>query len=131
MALGARLRYYRLKAGISQQDLAAASGVDNGTISALENRDSDRSKFFLPLAKALGLTIDQLADDSADHPINPGFVPPSLPTPQHQIAETVPLGWPFRTISWKQYAQLSQAEKDLIEYTIHTLIKAHEATPTP
>lgn len=39
------------------------SGVDIGTISALENRDSSRSKFFPAIAKGLGMTFDELVMD--------------------------------------------------------------------
>lgn len=49
--------------------------MDVGTISALENRDSDRSKFFPQIAKAFGLTLEQLADTSTDYYTNPPRLP--------------------------------------------------------
>jgi len=92
MAIGARIKFYRDKAGWTLLQLSEASEVDVGTISALENRDSNRSKFFLPIAKALGLTLEQLADTDVDHPIRPATKPPpALPEPyRHSVQEEVP-----------------------------------------
>lgn len=55
MALGARVRFYRERLGLTLEQLSDASEVDVGTISAIENRDSERSKFTGKLAAALGL----------------------------------------------------------------------------
>lgn len=41
-------------------DLEEKSGVAGGTISALENRDSDRSDHFANIARGLGMTLDEL-----------------------------------------------------------------------
>lgn len=67
MALGKQIKRYREKLGLTLEDLSALSGVEVGTISALENRDSSRSKFGHPIAKALGLTMEQLLDESTLH----------------------------------------------------------------
>lgn len=66
MALGNRIRYYREKAGLTLEQLSERSGVDIGTISALENRDSSRTKFATPIAKGLGMTVEMLEDESQD-----------------------------------------------------------------
>lgn len=66
MGMGKRIRHFREKAGLKLQQLAALSGVDTGTISALEIRDSTRSQFFSALAAALGMTVEQLGDESYD-----------------------------------------------------------------
>lgn len=66
MALGNRIRYYREKAGLTLEQLSERSGVDVGTISALENRDSSRSKFASPIARGLGMTVEMLEDESQD-----------------------------------------------------------------
>jgi len=66
MALGNRIRYYREKAGLTLEQLSERSGVDVGTISALENRDSSRSKFATPIAKALGMSVEALEDEAQD-----------------------------------------------------------------
>lgn len=64
MALGARVRFYREYRKWTLEDLAEVSSVDVGTISALENRNSRRSNFAPALAKAFGLSVEQLIDDS-------------------------------------------------------------------
>jgi len=81
MALGKQIKHYREKAGWQLKELSARADVDIGTISALEIRDSERSKFFQPIAAAFGLTVDQMADGSTDHPINLEAlaIPPSTP----------------------------------------------------
>lgn len=66
MGLGSRIRHYRTKLGLTLADLSDLSEVDTGTISAIENRDSSRSQYFPALAKALGLTVEQL-DDGRNH----------------------------------------------------------------
>lgn len=66
MALGNRIRYYREKAGLTLEQLSERSGVEVGTISALENRDSSRSKFATPIARGLGMNVEMLEDESCD-----------------------------------------------------------------
>ncbi|MCL2656847.1 MAG: XRE family transcriptional regulator [Betaproteobacteria bacterium] len=66
MATGNQIRHYREKLKLTLEELSAISGVEIGTISALENRDSERSKYFDAIAKAFGLTIEQLADENKD-----------------------------------------------------------------
>lgn len=66
MALGTRIRYYREKAGLTLEQLSERSGVEVGTISALENRDSSRSKFATPIARGLGMSVEMLEDESRD-----------------------------------------------------------------
>lgn len=69
MALGARIRYYREKAGLTLEQLSERSGVDVGTISALENRDSSRSKYATALAQGLGMSLEMLEMEGADHDV--------------------------------------------------------------
>jgi transcriptional regulator with XRE-family HTH domain len=71
MATGKQIRHYRDKLKWKLWQLAEASEVDIGTISALESRDSSKSQFFPQIAKAFGLTVEELADTSADHTPNP------------------------------------------------------------
>ena len=66
MATGKQIRYYREKLDWTLDELSSRSGVEAGTISALENRDSERSKHFYAVAKALGLTLEQLSDTTTD-----------------------------------------------------------------
>lgn len=67
MALGSRIRYYREKAGFTLDQLSERSGVEVGTISALEIRDSSRSKFASAIAAALGMTVEMLENESQDY----------------------------------------------------------------
>lgn len=61
MAIGKNIRFHRkIRLGWTLDQLEAASGVDRGTISALENRDSSKSDHFSKIAHGLGLTLDQL-----------------------------------------------------------------------
>lgn len=64
--MGKRIRHFREKAGLKLQQLESLSGVDTGTISALEIRDSSRSQYFPALASAFGMTVEQLGDESFD-----------------------------------------------------------------
>jgi transcriptional regulator with XRE-family HTH domain len=64
MALGSKIRRHRLERGLTLDQLAELSGVDTGTISALELRDSSRSKYAQDLARALGMTMDALMSDA-------------------------------------------------------------------
>lgn len=69
MSTGARIRHYRLKLRWTLDDLEEASGVASGSISALELRDSRKSSFFPAIAKAFGLTLEQLYDTNVDWPV--------------------------------------------------------------
>lgn len=60
--MGYRVREVREKIGMTQEELAARSGVSRGTICALEN-DEERnttSKTLRRIASALGVSVDQL-----------------------------------------------------------------------
>lgn len=60
MALGNRIRHFREKAGLTLEALSERSGVDLGTISALEIRDSSRSKYATAIARGLGMSLEDL-----------------------------------------------------------------------
>lgn len=80
MALGTRIRYYREKAGLTLEQLSERSGVEIGTISALENRDSSRSKFATPIARGLGMSVEMLEDESRDLDVATLMKAPIQPT---------------------------------------------------
>jgi len=63
MALGKKIRFLRNELGLTLEKLAERSGVDTGTISALEMRDSSRSMFAPQLARGLGVSLDDLLSD--------------------------------------------------------------------
>lgn len=64
MGLGQQIKKHRAARGWTLEQLSEKSGVDTGTISALENRESQRSKYASDIAKGFGLTTDQLLDDA-------------------------------------------------------------------
>lgn len=64
MSLGSQVKKYRTQLGWTLDELASRSGVGRGTIGALENRGSNKSEFAGKLAKAFGLTLEQLTDES-------------------------------------------------------------------
>jgi phage repressor protein C with HTH and peptisase S24 domain len=70
MGLGKRIRHFREKAQLKLPQLAELSGVDVGTISALELRDSSRSQYFPMLARAFGMTVEELGDETFDPELN-------------------------------------------------------------
>jgi transcriptional regulator with XRE-family HTH domain len=121
MALGARIRYYRLKLGWTLDDLSTKSMVDIGTISALENRDSRKSEFSHQIAVAFGLTSEQLADDTRDWldasiVERRGFVYPLA------VGEERAPWWPFRQIDLDRIRALSK--DDLVRLEAGVLISA-------
>ncbi len=67
MALGNQIKRYRVKSGLTLEELAELSGVPQGSIGAIERRDSTSSKFAQPLAAALRLTLDQLLDEAREY----------------------------------------------------------------
>jgi transcriptional regulator with XRE-family HTH domain len=67
MATGKQILFHRKRLGLTLVQLSEASGVEIGTISALENRDSSKSKYFPQLAAAMGLTVEQLTDMVPTH----------------------------------------------------------------
>lgn len=60
--MGYKIREFRKKLKLTQEELAAKSGVSRTTISGLENGTmrSTTSKTLLSLARALGTTVDQI-----------------------------------------------------------------------
>lgn len=64
MSLGARVREWRTFYGWTLEDLAGRSGVERGTIGAMEIRDSKRSENSPALAKAFGISVEELLDES-------------------------------------------------------------------
>lgn len=129
MATGIRIRHYRKKLGWKLKDLAEASGVDVGTISALESRDSSRSEFFQKIAQAYGLTVEQLNDVSQDYPVvdtrkqrdqwgSSPIIQPS--TAQESFLTFV---WPFKDVLPGHWALLDEAEKANFENLILSCVK--------
>jgi len=76
MAIGKRIRHYRLKLGWKLKVLSQLADVDVGTFSALESRNSKRTEYAQQIAHAFGLTIEQLTDETRDWPVvDPRTIP--------------------------------------------------------
>lgn len=58
--MGERIRQLRTERGWTLERLSEASGVEVGTLSALEVRNSSRSKYAPQIALAFGISVDQL-----------------------------------------------------------------------
>lgn len=77
MALGSCIRKQRERLGWTLENLSERCGVDVGTISALEVRNSKRSQYAQAIAQALGMSMEQLLDTG-------GEVSPPV---QHAVSE--------------------------------------------
>lgn len=66
MALGKNIRALRGRLDWTLEQLSERSGVEVGTISALENRDSKRSQFGTAIAKAMGVSLEDLENGNLD-----------------------------------------------------------------
>lgn len=127
MSLGKRIRFYREKARWRLEDLSARSGVDGGTINALEMRNSKRSNYTPAIAAAFGLTVEQLLDEARDWVANPPRYPAVTPSPA-PIARNQPRSR-IGSLSTREedvvlaLRALSQRQRDQF---IAELMKAHE-----
>jgi transcriptional regulator with XRE-family HTH domain len=70
MPIGDRLKELRKAAGLSQMELARASGLSLSIITQLEQGRATDPKLstLKALAKALGCTLDELGQNGADEP---------------------------------------------------------------
>lgn len=67
MSLGSQIKKYRQKFGMTLEQLEEASGVQIGTLGALEARNSTKSMYAMDIAKGLGLTLEQLLDETREY----------------------------------------------------------------
>lgn len=81
MGLGKNLAKLRADRKMTLDDLSAASGVGRSAIHAIEKRDSKTSAHATALARAFGITVDQLLADD-------------LPSGAAQQVAAVPIGDP-------------------------------------
>lgn len=141
MSLGSQVEKYRnqvLKLKFSQ--LSDLSGVDVGTINAMEKRDSNRAdiRAAIAIAGALGLSLEELADEQADHsdkvkahmarvwakePARPPLVAAeSVVTPWSSSY------WPFASISPERFRSVLYPEDiERIETYARAIIDTREA----
>lgn len=101
MALGYRIRKHRLHRGWTLEKLSELSGVETGTISALEQRDSTKSKFGRAIAAAFGISLDELESGAIP---GEGEAPADVGRPTLRVSENTP----------ESYSGMSQVEMDLL-----------------
>ncbi len=98
MALGKQVRYYRKRLNLTLEELAGRSGMKVAALSALENRDSGSSKHTMEVASALGLTVEQLLDETRDWIDEKGRAREgSAPIKSDQAPQAI-ASWPFSTV---------------------------------
>ena len=69
---GARIRYLRLRLGLSQEELAGRCGLDRTYVGGIERAERNPSlKNIARMASALRVPISSLFDDSAQPPTAP------------------------------------------------------------
>ncbi len=94
-ASGARLRLARQARGFSQQQLAGMAGVSRQAVSAVEAGLSDPSlRVALALARALGLTVEELFGPAFPEPVVPVRSPAPLARPGVRVS-LAPVGDAF------------------------------------
>jgi transcriptional regulator with XRE-family HTH domain len=150
MALGKQIRMYRAKLGLTLEALAAKceGEIEVGTISALEVRDSQRSKYAAPIARALGLTVEQLLDETRDwitHPA-PAYsltvpAPPPIaaqylhPRLGHIATREVEVLLALRDIPQRArdrfIAELMQAHEEATQFATEVLARHGNPVPVP
>jgi transcriptional regulator with XRE-family HTH domain len=120
MSTGAQIRKYRTMLGWTLKQLSERSGVDVGTISALELRSSSRSKYLGLIASALGLSIEQLQDANQD------FLPSPRPLmatgSEARYRPRAPASWPFTQIEPPDWEMLSAHQKGQVEIFIRGML---------
>lgn len=86
MALGNNIRDLRNAQGLTLEQLSELSNVEVGTISALENRDSKRTQYASAIARALGVSVEQLEQSPPSSEAN--RTSPASP-PQSSVSSAV------------------------------------------
>jgi len=122
MTFGEALRYYRQAQGLTLDQLSLLSGVELGTISALEMRKSERSKYAPMLAKALDVPLDVLL--AGEDPDGTGSGA-TVGTAREPLAEyAAVLAWPFETITSTDWAAMTATQRSQVEGYIKGLLSA-------
>lgn len=139
MSLGSQVFKYRKKvADLTFTAFADMSGVDVGTINALEKRDSNRGdiRSVISIAKALGITVEELADETADHSskvkahINRQKQPQAIKGPllaSDNVASPWNYGpWPFRIPRDRIVELLTPDDLERIEAYMQAIIDTRQ-----
>lgn len=129
MGLGMKIRALREHLGWSQAHLGDQAGVTQATLSALEKRDSSRSVYFVPLARALGVTLEDLRDLTIDE-LKAQLAMGSRTTLQVETTEPIEL---YRTPGERQarllrlFDELHPTQQAQILRELETTVEANRA----
>jgi transcriptional regulator with XRE-family HTH domain len=121
-SLGERIRDAREAKQWTLEKLSSMSGVEVATISALETRKSERSKYAQPLAAALGISLD---DASASQ-----YMQQTQQPPLHVAEQPATYGsgrdapWPFSSVTPSQWAAIPVPLRKKIEAYIQGALAA-------
>lgn len=135
MSLGSQVKKYRTAAGCTYADLEAMSGVSTGNINALEKRNSNRSEHAQALARAFGLSTDQLLDETTDHAdqvrshIAQWRITRAHPQAAPRVSEPPSVWgayWPFSVTQARAKATLTPDDLQRIDAYILAVIEARE-----
>lgn len=113
MALGKKIRALREARGLTLEQLSDLSGVELGTISALENRDSQRTKFAGALAAALSVSMEELASDDE--------VPQGAGASAQPAVRSRAAVWPF-TARFADFEKLRPEDRRALDKTLTAFI---------
>lgn len=137
MSLGSQVKKYRNAAGCTFAEVEAISGVSTGNINALEKRNSNRSEHAQTLARAFGLTTDQLLDETTDHSdhvrehVNrwrhSKTLPPSTISVSEPTATWVQNYWPFSISPDRVKAALGPDDIKHVDAFILALVQNRES----
>lgn len=135
MPFGSQIKKYRKAAGLTYAELEELSGVGTGSINAAEKRNSETSKHAQALAKAVGLTLDQLLDESTDYSdhvrqhveqLRQSNTAPSNVV-MSRVADPWPVSyWPFRISRDRVKAALSSEDLIRVEAYMLSLVETRE-----
>lgn len=121
-----RLRHVRKERGLSQAELARASGLSQGAISSYETRNRKSTTGLIELAQALNVNPVWLITGTGDK--EPDAALSTHHSAHKRLQERQPgpmtAGWPFESIEPAEYWALTGSRRRIVEQTIAALISA-------
>lgn len=134
-SLGSQIRRYRTSLGWTLDQLSELSDVDVGTISALEKRNSTRSQYGPALARAFGLTLEELLDTEQLHldtKADGTYAVRAKASASRATTAVSPIAsarsaWPFESVSEQEWRRLGERDRLLAETYVRALVDAARA----
>ncbi|WP_454690311.1 helix-turn-helix domain-containing protein [Achromobacter aloeverae] len=123
---GKRVREARLRYGWTQKTLAGASGLAQSAIGNYESgqRTIPSGAALMKLAQALNVSAVWLSSGEGPMEIGAAAAKPAAPRPARRAAAASPAEWPFQTVPYTRFRQLSAADKMLLESLVYTFIRS-------